>query len=126
MATVAIDMNRTHATNSLWPGHARFHVVWQGSTVVLLSIADLVLIWVSGPYSTGSFYFAALLAAISPIGFLTAFLSRRLFAGTLSDPNGIPPVRVSLFGTTRSIDMNLAAVIAALLALIAILGIYRG
>ena len=29
LATVAIDLNRTHATNPDWPGHARFHLVWQ-------------------------------------------------------------------------------------------------
>ena len=29
LATPAIDLNRTHATNFLWPGHARFHIVWQ-------------------------------------------------------------------------------------------------
>ena len=25
----AIDPNRTHATNLLWAGHARFHLFWQ-------------------------------------------------------------------------------------------------
>jgi hypothetical protein len=97
IATVAIDFNRTHATNPLWTGHARFHLVWQSATIVFLS----------------------------PLGFLTAYVSRRRYAGTLSDPNGIPSARVRLFGDVRAIDMNLAAVIVAILALIAILAIYR-
>jgi hypothetical protein len=92
---------------------------------VFLSVVALFLIWVPGPYFAGRFYLAALLAALSPLGFLTAFLSRRLFAGTLSDPNGIPPAHFTLFGTVRTIDMNLTAVIAALLSLIAIIEIYR-
>jgi hypothetical protein len=108
IATVAIDLNRTHATNPLWPGHARFHLVWQSSTVVLLSVVGLFLIWHRGPCEAQRFYLAALLAALSPLGFLTAFISRRLFAGTLSDPNGIRPARLWLLGSLRTIDVNLA------------------
>ncbi len=125
IATVAIDFNRTHATNPLWPGHARFHLVWQSSTVVLLSMAGLVLIWYQSPYEAQRFYLAALLAALSPLGFLTAFISRRLFAGTLSDPNGIRPVRLWLLGSLRTIDVNLAAVTGALLSLLALIAIFN-
>ena len=124
IATVVIDFNRTHAKNPLWTGHARFHVVWQSSTVVFLSLVELMLIWLRGSYDDQRFYLAALLAALSPLGFLTAFLGRRLFGGTLSDPNGIPPVRVTCFGSVRSLDLNLVAVLAALVSLALLLWIF--
>ena len=124
-ATVAIDFNRTHASNPLWPGHARFHLVWQSSTVVLLSMLGLILIWHQGPYEDQRFYLAALLAALSPLGFLTAFMARSLFGGTLSDPNGIPPARVTLLGSTREIDLNLVAVVTALLSILVMIWGFR-
>ena len=126
IATVAIDFNRTHATNPLWTGHARFHVVWQSSTVVLLSGLEVVLVWRSGSYADAGFYLAALLAGLSPLGFLTAFVSRRMFGGTLSDPNGIPPARVRVLGKVREVDANLVAVVVAVVVLVAIVTIYRG
>ena len=125
IATVAIDFNRTHATNPLWPGHARFHVVWQSSTVVLLSMLGIFLIWHQGPYEAQRFYLAALLAAFSPLGFLIAFASRGLFGGKLSDPNGIPPVRLRLLGSVSTSDVNLAAVVIALLSILAMIWIFR-
>jgi hypothetical protein len=125
IATTAIDFNRTHATNPLWTGHARFHVVWQSCTIVLLSGLELVLVWSSGPDADRRFYLATLLAAASPLGFLSAFASRKLFKGTLSDPNGIPPAHLKIFGSTRDIDLNLVAVIVALISLSAIIAIYR-
>lgn len=90
-------------------------------TVALLSVAELVLIW-SG--RTAGFYLASLLAALSPIAFLVAFATRRVFGGTLSDSNGIPPARVNLLGTVRSFDMNMVAVVVALIALALIDAIY--
>lgn len=125
IATVVIDFNRTHATNPLWTGHARFHLVWQSSTVVFLSGLALVLIWYPGPSEAQRFYLSALLAASSPLGFMTAFVSRRVFGGTLSDPNGIRPARVKLLRTVRAIDLNLVAVVAALLSLLAIIWMFR-
>lgn len=125
IATAAIDFNRTHATNPSWTGHARFHVVWQSTTVVLLSVLELLLIWSAGAFQSDRFYLASLLAAASPAGFLISFACRQAFGGTLFDPNGIPPLNLRLFGAVRSIDLNLAAVIAALISLVAIIAIYR-
>ncbi len=88
-------------------------------------MVGLVLIWYRSPYEAQRFYLAALLAALSPLGFLTAFISRRLFAGTLSDPNGIRPVRLWLLGSLRTIDVNLAAVTGALLSLLALIAIFN-
>ena len=124
LATLAIDFNRTHATNSAWTGHARFHVVWQTVSVALLSVLEIVLIWMRGPCQRDNFYLALLLTAVSPLGFMIAFLGRKMFGGALSDPDGTPPVRMTLFGIVRSIDLNFAAVLAALLSLGAILAIY--
>jgi hypothetical protein len=124
LATLAIDFNRTHATNPSWPGHARFHLVWQSISIALLSILEIVLIWWQGPYQRENFYLAFILAAVSPLGFIIAWMGRRIFGGTLSDPNGIPPVRLMLFGRQFSIDLNFAAVVAALISLLVILGIY--
>jgi hypothetical protein len=124
LATLVIDFNRTHATNPAWTGHARFHVVWQSFNVALLSILELGLIWWPGPFRNGAFHLAVLLTAVSPLGFMISFAGRRMFGGALSDPNGIPPVQLTLFGVGRSIDVNFAAIVAALLCLGVILAIY--
>jgi hypothetical protein len=124
LATLVIDFNRTHATNPAWTGHARFHVVWQSFSVALLSVLELALIWSRGPYQKDAFYLAMLLTAVSPVGFLISFAGRKIFGGTLSDPNGIPPVRLTIFGADLSVDLNFAAIIAAILSLGVILTIY--
>ena len=91
IAQVAIDLNRTHATHPLWPGHARFHVVWQSLTVLLLSGASIVLIWTAYMPPRTGLILAALLAAISPVAFLLAALLRKSFGGTFSDPKALGP-----------------------------------
>ena len=124
LATLAIDLHRSHATNPRWPGHARFHVAWQSMNVALLSALEIGLIWWCGPHATQRFYLAVILASVSCFGFLLALLGRRLYGGTLSDPNGISPARIAIAGRTLSIDLNLVAIVAALLTLAAILRIY--
>src|SRR3954466_2219730 len=85
---VFIDLNRTHATNPLWPGHARFHLVQQVFTVLPAAAIEVALLWFPGPAMVERFYLAALLAATSLAGFLVATLARSLYGGTLHDPNG--------------------------------------
>jgi hypothetical protein len=123
LATVAIDLNRTHASNPLWPGHARFHVVWQIASVVQLSVLEICLIWWRGPFARQRFDLAACLASVSCFGFLLACAGMRFYGGSLSDPNGIPPVRIAIAGRDLCLDLNLAAILMALLLLVVILAI---
>ena len=125
IATPLIDLNRTHATNPAWVRHARFHVVWQTLTMVLLAVVEVALIW--GPWvdAERGFYMAVALAALSPAAFLLSFAGRAWFGGALSDVNGIQPLRVVVGARTLVVDMNLVAVIAAMLSLAAFVAIYR-
>jgi hypothetical protein len=125
VATLAIDLNRTHATNPEWPGHARFHLVWQTVSTSLLCALEVALVWWRGPNAELRFYLAAVLTCIPLLAFLAALVSRKMYGGALSDPNGIPPARVPIFGKTFHIDLNLVAVVAGLLVLAATLEIYR-
>jgi hypothetical protein len=125
IATVLIDLNRTHATNPKWARHARLHVVWQALTMALLAMLEIALIWGNCLDQKRGFYFALLLATLSPVAFLLSYAAREWFGGALSDPNGIQPVRMFIFRRVRFVDLNLAAVIAALVSLAAIIAIYR-
>jgi hypothetical protein len=125
IATLVIDLNRTHATNPTWVRHARFHVVWQTLTMALLAVVEIALIWGGWVDAERGFYLAVTLAALSPAAFLLSFAGRGWFGGALSDPNGIPPLRVVVGGRTLLVDMNLGAVIAAVLSLAAFVAIYR-
>jgi hypothetical protein len=126
IATVAIDFNRTHATNPEWARHARFHVVWQTVTTALASAVELGLLWSGWVSAELGFYLALLMASLSPIAFLVACAARRWFGGALSDPNGIQPVQLALGRRAIAVDMNLAAVVAALVTMGVIVMIWRG
>ena len=125
LATVAMDLNRTHAAHPQWLGHARFHVVWQTGTVAALAIVELALLTVRGPLESERFYLAALLACLPMIGFFAALLMRRLYGGSLFDPGGIPPARFTLRDRQIQLDMNLVAEVAGIIALAIIVGMYR-
>ena len=122
---MAIDLNRTHATNPLWPAHARFHVVWQTANTAILALVELALLLTSGPLQQQRFYLAVLLASVPMLGFVAALISRTVYGSALSEPNGIPPAKIEAFGRILLVDMNLAAVLGGGLALVAIVAIYR-
>lgn len=124
IATAAIDLNRTHATNPQWTGHARFHVVWQTASVVLLSVIEIVLVVGPGGRQKERFYLAAILAAVPMFGFFCALVSRHVFGGTLSDTNGMKPLVIRKGGSNLRIDLNLVAEICGVLALAIIAALY--
>jgi hypothetical protein len=125
LATLAIDLNRTHATNPEWPGHARFHLVWQVAIVAGLALLEVVLVLASGPFQEQRFYLAAVLAGISMLSFFAAFIARGIYKGSLSDPNGMRPLKITVLGSTLRIDLNLVAETCGVLALAVIVALYR-
>ena len=116
---VFIDLNHTHATNPLWTGHARFHLVQQVFTGLPAAAVEIALLWWPGAEMHTRFYLAALLTATSLGGFLIATVTRTLYGGALHDPNGIQPARIRLGSREFVFDMNVPIVVIATVLLIA-------
>jgi len=116
------DSNNTHATNPSFPGHARFHVVWQVSSYVFIGIIALYLIWTAGSES-GPLWLATLLAASAYLGFWTAEASMPLYKGTIvSEVNPVPTFKWNILGMRFETDANIslftpASIIVVLAAL---------
>jgi hypothetical protein len=125
VGTLAIDLNRTHATNPQWTRHARFHLVWQAISHALLSLLEIPLVLAPGPFREQRFYATAILASIPMLSFFAAVLCRKIYGGALFDPNGILPLRLVVFGSERLIDLNLAVEVIALVMLLAIVALFR-
>ena len=123
--TALIDLNKTHATHPGWIGHARYHLVWQTSTVFVLSLIEIALVLMPGPIMNQRFYFAAALAGAPMLGFFAALITRRLYRGTLFDPGGIPPVVWQIRGAQFNIDLNIVAEIVGAISLATVVVIYR-
>jgi len=101
------DFNSTHATNPNWPGHARFHVVWQVITNSSNMIVLLFLIWVPIVQYDLQFKLVVFLIAIVLGSFYATLACMKIFEGSLSDPNGIKPFVFKLPGRTVTVDTNL-------------------
>lgn len=116
------DSNPSHATNPSFPGHARFHVVWQVSSYVYMALLALYLIWTAGG-ETGPLWLAAILAACAYGGFWTAVLSRPVYGGKLvSEVNPVPAFSWTIAGKIFQTDANVTIFTPAVLVLLA--GVY--
>jgi hypothetical protein len=93
VVTVKADFNRTHATNPLWTGHARFHLVWQITSYLGFAVLALALIWVPGPYVRERLYLAGAFAGIVYGAFFITLLTMPFYDGRAFDDNGYPPFR---------------------------------
>ena len=101
------DFNETHATNPLWPPHARFHVVWQVLYNACVSCITLYLLWqASADYAT-HLYLAAVLNFCWGLNFYLTIFAMPLFGGALKDVNGIKPFRFNFGDRHIEVDTNL-------------------
>jgi hypothetical protein len=122
---VFIDLNRTHATNPLWTGHARFHLVQQVFTLLPAAAIEVALLWYPGAAFHARFYLAALLTATSLAGFLVAVCARPLYGGTLHDPNGMQPLRLRVGSRLMVFDLNVPIVLLAAALLLGAVLLFR-
>jgi hypothetical protein len=116
------DSNETHATNPSFPGHARFHIVWQVSSYVYVALLALYLIWTAGA-DKWPLWIATVLAFCAYLGFWTAVASRGMYGGKLvSEVKPVPMFNWNVAGLKFQTDANVslftpAAVLVALGAL---------
>lgn len=113
------DFNKTHATNPLWTGHARYHVVWQCLSYGWLGLFSFYLIWLHEGGSSTPLYISAFLCAAIYGGFFMTLMCIRLFDGKTHDENGYLPTEINLAGKTFFLDANVT-VFSTMVALLAI------
>lgn len=101
------DFNKTHATNPLWPPHARFHVVWQVLSQTGISLVILYLLWNDAADYATHIWVAAILNYVWGASFYATLASMPVYGGALKDVNGIKPFRFNIFGTIYLVDTNL-------------------
>jgi hypothetical protein len=120
LVTVKADFNKTHATNPLWTGHARFHVVWQITSYLGFAFLALALIWAPGPYAPERLYLACAFAAIVYGAFFITLLCMPLYGGRTFDDNGYPPLQIMGFRLDANVTVFSAMTVLLLAAGIAL------
>ena len=105
-----IDLNQSHATNPLWTGHARFHLVWQVSAFIYTAVFNIPLLWLNSNISMQ--LVAIVFVYMWLITFLIAYFTMSVYNGRLNDINGVPENIYIIVGKVFIVDRNLEAVVA--------------
>ena len=106
-----VDFNESHATNPLWTGHARFHLVWQVTSLTATGLIVFILLWIYPSFMNT--LISVVLLYMWLICFFIAWLAMPLYDGKSNDINGVPPINMSLFGKSFQVDQNFQGITGA-------------
>ena len=114
------DLNRSHAANPAWPGHARSHLVTQVLTTSALGVLALYFLW-SGRFAPDLRVCLAMLCALTALApFFISTLATPLFGGQIMPPRtGLGRVRFArIEGNVANFSLSLVLPISGRLMLL--------
>ena len=114
------DLNRSHAANPDWPGHARSHLVTQVLTTSSLGMLALYFLW-SGRFAPDLRLCLAMMCALTALApFFISTLATPLFGGQVMPPRtGLGRVRFArIEGNVANFSVSLVLLISGRLMLL--------
>ena len=78
------DLNRTHAANPEWPGHARNHLVTQVLTTSALGLSALYFLWSGRVSDELGVCIAVILSTVALVPFFISSLASPIFGGQMT------------------------------------------